>query len=424
MEFRTPKSRLAYPILLESIESSVGDWLSVELPCLLRHCHSRSSMQLRCRETETALIEWLRPFVDLQGFDYCYPTEGITGGLSYWKFQESRNVYRLRGDYTWLSQVSSDVQVVDGWRSVPSSGVLYLSSPSAIDGNYFPEWNQLIGEGPQIVLDLAYFGSSDPKKIEINDRVEKVFYSLSKGFGLNGFRAGWMFSREPVQGLETLREYSYASMVNVVLTQYIISTYGPDFLYRQLSECHQVITKRLGLRPSDSVYFGLTESDTYSTFRREDLSFARVPMNEFYGAVSSESEYCFSYKVEKAPSRIHGVGLFAKQVISKGEEVIRAGGRLASGAEASKMRGGCYSMLPVPNSSEWLVTPSKSAFNASCLNHSCSPNLSYVYPVWRAKKDILPGEELLTDYRELGYKESSTLVGTCNCGAQSCVERL
>ena len=71
--------------------------------------------------------------------------------------------------------------------------VRYISPPDYASGN-----NRAISSGCSVVLDLAYVGSCDDSvKIAVPDNVEKVFFSLSKCFGVRNYRIGYYWSRKP-----------------------------------------------------------------------------------------------------------------------------------------------------------------------------------------------------------------------------------
>ena len=56
-----------------------------------------------------------------------------------------------------------------------------------------------------VVLDIAHIGScSDRVRIGVTDNIEKVFFSLSKCFGLRNYRIGYYFSKKPDEQLERL----------------------------------------------------------------------------------------------------------------------------------------------------------------------------------------------------------------------------
>ena len=133
------------------------------------------------------ITEWLKPVIDLSDFKYVYPANGVTEGINYWYMQEKRKVIRYPDDYVWLPESKE-------------GDILYLTCPTSMDGNICD-----IPTNIPVVLDIAHIGScSDRVRISVTDNIEKVFFSLSKCFGLRNYRIGYYFSREPDEQLERL----------------------------------------------------------------------------------------------------------------------------------------------------------------------------------------------------------------------------
>ena len=122
------------------------------------------------------ITEWLKPVIDLSDFKYVYPANGVTEGINYWYMQEKRKVIRYPDDYVWLPESKE-------------GDILYLTCPTSMDGNICD-----IPTNIPVVLDIAHIGScSDRVRISVTDNIEKVFFSLSKCFGLRNYRIGYYF---------------------------------------------------------------------------------------------------------------------------------------------------------------------------------------------------------------------------------------
>lgn len=207
------------------------------------------------------ITEWLKPIIDLSEFSYLYPINGITEGLNYWLMQEDRRVKTKKDDYAWVPQ--SDV-----------GEVMYISCPSSIDGNYCD-----IPTNMPVVIDIAHVGSASMQKIEISPNVEKVFFSLSKCFGLRNYRIGYYWSRTPDILLDKLigsgKYYNYHSMQ---LGESVINQVKLDEVHNELVMYQQTICKSLNLTPSDSVWLATTQNSEYDKFKRNTLN--RINISE------------------------------------------------------------------------------------------------------------------------------------------------
>lgn len=200
---------------------------------------------------ESKITDWLKPIIDLSDFPHLYPVNGITEGLNYWLMQETRKIKTKVHDYAWIKH--SD-----------TGGVMYISCPSSIDGNYCD-----IPRDIPVVLDIAHVGSTDLQKIEVTNNIEKVFFSLSKCFGLRNYRIGYYWSRSPDLMLEKLinsaKYYNYHSMG---LGELLINNLDINEVYRELSSYQKNICKDLLLTPSDSVWLATTTNTDYNKFKR------------------------------------------------------------------------------------------------------------------------------------------------------------
>ena len=205
---------------------------------------------------ESEMTEWLKPVIDLSDFPYFYPANGVTEGINYWYMQEDRKIIRHKDDYVWLPESET-------------GEVMYLSNPSSIDGNI-----KDIPKDIPVVLDIAHLGScSNDVRITVPDNVEKVFFSLSKCFGLRNYRIGYYWSKTPDKQLERLigsaKYYNYHSMK---LGEEIIRKVGPTNVNTWLKKYQDKICKELDLTPSDSVWLATTTNSDYDKFKKGNIN--------------------------------------------------------------------------------------------------------------------------------------------------------
>lgn len=214
---------------------------------------------------KTNIVEWLKPVIDLSNY-HVYPTNGITEGLNWWYNRELRDVYVSSGEYQWIEN-----------KSNTGTYIHYQSTPSAIDGNF----KSVITDVP-VALDLAYVGSTAIKKIEIQDNVEYVFFSLSKSFGVGNIRTGWFFTKSPDKKLDSLiysaKYYNYFAH-NIAET--IISNFDINYVHNSLYKKQLQVCNELDLTPSDSVWIATTTDDDYKKFRRQG-NVARICLSGIY----------------------------------------------------------------------------------------------------------------------------------------------
>ena len=171
---------------------------------------------------------WVAPVVTgLGGFPHQYVTNGSSEAIreSVWSLRlaadASRRTPQLHvfvGEYegyaAYARAASIDVITHDrsSWSTTTyaSSAVhrWYVSQPSAIDGNVWPELPEFLRDmerrGIEVAVDLAYVGAvATQPAIDLSlPNVPHVFFSLSKVFGVFYHRVGGMLSRVPMLGLE------------------------------------------------------------------------------------------------------------------------------------------------------------------------------------------------------------------------------
>ena len=198
---------------------------------------------------DTNIKSWLKPLIDLSDF-YVYPMNGITEGINWWQKNEKRGVYKYDGDYEWVDNTGNQV--------------LYITCPSSIDGNY----KEIPTDRP-VVLDIAYAGCVPVRPIPITKNIEKVFYSLSKPFGVSNIRTGWYFTRRPDARLHKLHiEAAYYNYCAGQYAEHLINKYSIDYIYTQLKNIQQTVCAEYNLTPSDAVWLATSTDEIHKEYRR------------------------------------------------------------------------------------------------------------------------------------------------------------
>lgn len=125
-------------------------------------------------------------------------------------------------------------------------------------------------------------------------------------------------------------------------------------------------------------------------------------------------------KAEAKDSPLHGLGVFAKEKILKGEPVNVFGGIAVPVWEIEEYRK-VNGHIGVQVSDQFFMVPSsrEELKEKGIFNHSCEPNVGFNTSVTMvAIRDIEPNEELLMSY---AFMESAFFEPfTCNCGSLNC----
>lgn len=132
-----------------------------------------------------------------------------------------------------------------------------------------------------------------------------------------------------------------------------------------------------------------------------------------------------SPKTEVRGSPIEGRGIFATELIRKGEVVAVKGGRIFDGArlrELEKVLGPAEIQI----GEDLFIGPVSEEEREGAmlfLNHSCDPNVGVKGQiVFVAMRDIEPGEEVTQDWAMTDDDESTAM--TCNCASPRCRGRV
>lgn len=138
-------------------------------------------------------------------------------------------------------------------------------------------------------------------------------------------------------------------------------------------------------------------------------------------AVIEKRSY-MSPKIELQKSPIADNGLFAVELIEKGELLIdytSSAGRYIAAKEADALfKSGNDYMLQVDDDLFIAATTDDEIEDADHINHSCDPNIGVKGRLqFVAMRDIAVGEEITFDY---GMTDTSEYDIECNCGKPSC----
>lgn len=126
------------------------------------------------------------------------------------------------------------------------------------------------------------------------------------------------------------------------------------------------------------------------------------------------------FRLRLAFSPIHRWGIYAEERIPKGRKIIEYTGEKISRKETKRRYSERQENYLFTLNSYWTVDGAVGGSGAQYINHCCEPNcysqIVKDHILYRAKRDIEPGEELTIDYRF--DKDVETV--HCKCGAPGC----
>jgi len=225
---------------------------------------------------------WVSPMIDLSDFPYCYYTHGVTDAIHHWVLNNKSPWQYMEGEYEYASMIGpkgTSVCDVPGQymdKNTHRAGLpakinpdkpMYISIPSAADGNIFYPEVDTWRNSPPVILDCTYVSSTAIKTIEVPKTTEQVFFSFSKGFGLIGSRLGLVYTKEPHPTLHKLKEYENWNYGGVRTMQLLMNNFAVDSMHTKYKDKQLAICKEYDFTPSDCFYLATTH-DRYYTRRR------------------------------------------------------------------------------------------------------------------------------------------------------------
>ena len=228
---------------------------------------------------ESLYRSWVKDIVDLEDFEHCYFVNGVTDALNQWVATENRNWQYLEGDYEYANMISGKGTKT---KYINNTDVLYISNPACATGNFID-----IKDIPNpVILDCAYIGSTEKRKIVLPKNTEQIWFSFSKGWGLIGQRAGLVFSKQPHKSLDPMKRVEGWNYTSVEIALAIVKTYDIDTIASEYKPVQRRICEKYSLEPSDCFFIATSENDEYAVRRRAgdiarlDLSYIMNKENE------------------------------------------------------------------------------------------------------------------------------------------------
>lgn len=205
--------------------------------------------------------EWVKDIVDLSDFTYAYPTNGVTHALDQWLLLESGNIHQIPGEYGWLSTQKQSI----GDASVSNTRA-YISNPFSATGNYHNNYKSSL----PMLLDCAFVGSTSKQRMNVPTNVDTITFGFSKGFGLNLFRIGFVFSKNQIGPLNTMMNFNYFNYGSMIIADKIMNNFSVDYIYNKFRSTQVDICAENNLIPSDCVFLATSTDPVYDVYKRGD----------------------------------------------------------------------------------------------------------------------------------------------------------
>jgi len=232
----------------------------------------------------------------LKRFHFRYFTEGSRQGIFHFlvelKVKEPGiPLYTLKGEYEGYKEyaIRLGMKILEVNENEDFSklkpGIFFISNPSGRDGNIIPnEFIRKICEYHQVVYDIAYVGLTREHVFDLNHpNIVAVMASMSKPFGMYYYRAGFAFTKDPLETL--IANKWFKNIFSLVVAERVLDRIRPQQLYKKYKPIQERIVKNLNkenslkLKTSDVILLANTE-ERIEPFMRD--RFCRLCLTPYF----------------------------------------------------------------------------------------------------------------------------------------------
>lgn len=248
-------------------------------------CFPASITQLKHHYFELYKAWMLSTHPKITGLDQfqlpCF-TNGTSDAFAqfYLRYHQCKRLRLRRGEYfyhQWLARTHYEDRFA--WledEPLKAGDVVMISVPFANTGNCPSNLEQLLTRCDElqcpVMLDFAYLNLSTDFCVDLTHPcIEYVVTSLSKVFPVENWRIGIRWQRGAQEDPITIINedgYEYLNVQSMALGVAMMTSFEADWTYDQYRWLQIEECKTLGLTPSDSVYFGLDETNQYPEYSR------------------------------------------------------------------------------------------------------------------------------------------------------------
>ena len=181
--------------------------------------------------------------------------------------------------------------------NLAEADIIIVSHPFSADGLSSREKLQLADSyNKPILVDCAYFGVCSNISFDFTPykNIVSVAFSLSKVFGTGNLRIGLLYTTD-FYPYTIWDEWGYHLHSNVDYHYNLIDKIGPDDIAKQFKKQQLNLCDKYKLQPSDTVLFGLDNSERYNSYKRHDIN--RVCLSKLYKRSWTTLMYEYFYKL-------------------------------------------------------------------------------------------------------------------------------
>jgi len=175
------------------------------------------------------------------------------------------------GEYGYHKRVLPDHRIT---TQLSEADCIIVSHPFSADGMCSHEKLAIADTyNVPIFVDCAFFGICHDINFDFSkyNNIHSVGFSLSKTFGTGLYRVGLLYTKDPYPAAQYI-DWQYPLLSSARHHYGLISKYTPDDMVKKYKSEQEAICRNIGLKPSNTVIFGLDYSDRYNEFKRGDVN--------------------------------------------------------------------------------------------------------------------------------------------------------
>ena len=236
--------------------------------------------------------KFLKPLINLEEFIYAYPTNGIHESID-WMCNKIEEYQIFQGEYRYSTFVKKPIHVAKSVSDIMPGVPLYMSNPFSATGNFDKRYDE-VGKmnNVPIYLDMAFAGTTSQNQIKIYPKVQEIFWSCSKAYGVGLMRAGIRFSRKEEAIQRELQGVGYFNHAMIDVFNAVTSNSSVFSKKEEYKDLQKQICKKFDLNASDSYIVATTRDEQWDRFKREN-GINRICLTSAYEEVnkSQTSDY-------------------------------------------------------------------------------------------------------------------------------------
>jgi hypothetical protein len=228
-------------------------------------------------------LEWIRStklnrISGIEHFPYAAYSNGTTEAFDKFYMKNHNRRFRcFKGEYmyhqvTWRNNWPNWKFIED--EPLLETDAVVISLPFSDTGDEHSQMREVLMTCTRlnipVLIDCVYFGVCANINFDFNhDCITDITFSLSKAFPLAYARVGMRLTREDDDdSLLMLHKIEYTNRIGAALGLQLMEKFDPDYIVNKYRLKQLDLCKSLGIKPSNTVLFGLDTTNKYPEYNR------------------------------------------------------------------------------------------------------------------------------------------------------------